>query len=377
MITLWLLVVIIIGSYAAYRAYEIASVNSEQYHRYVSDEIYYVDSARRYLEYVFHVPVNESMYSGDTAEDYFNMEHPPVGKYIIALSMVVCGDKPICWRLPGVIEAGLIPVLLALGFINAPGDIKIRIIASLTASLAVAADPILYYSGSVAMLDIHLAFFEALTIFLFLHNHRRLALVAAGLTAAVKMSGVSVVLAFLLYDLLIQDKIRVKLKHASEDILLPVVIYILTLIPLAYYFGPRRLIEETLGALKWHTTSRPPGPPTSTPLGWILNSNPFFYSYSPLAMPAILNTSLHIIALLAIAPLGAIGVWRKSRYIAYGAFVYASVILTYIIVWLLGNHTFYSFYSVQLTPPMGAVMGGIILASGIQDGLRDWTNRNS
>ena len=350
-----------------YRAYITASINSRDPHRYISDEIYYVDSARRYLEYIFKVRVNESMYSNNTNPDYFNLEHPPLGKYIIASSIALCGDKPLCWRLPGIVEAALIPVLVGLSIIQSkdlPDSSTVKSLAGVTAALAAAADPILYLAGSVAMLDIHLAFFEALSLYLFLIGRRRLALVAGGLAFSVKFSGAAVVLAIMCYDILTSERIRAIARRVSEDILIPFLTYLTALVPLMLYFTPKRLLAETLNALKWHTTSRPPGPPTSTPLGWIANANPFYYSYYPVAMAGILNSLLHVTALLLITPLAAYGVWRKSPSIAMGPLLYVGVLLTYLLVWVLGNHTFYSFYAVQLTPAMSLTLASAVLASG-------------
>jgi predicted membrane-bound dolichyl-phosphate-mannose-protein mannosyltransferase len=305
------------------------------------------------------------MYSGNTNPDYFNLEHPPLGKYLIALSILACGDRPICWRLPGIIEAGLIPLMLGLALIASRYRVakeSARYLAGVTAALAASADPILYLSGSVAMLDIHLAFFEALAMSLFILGKRRLALVAAGLAFAVKFSGAGVILALMGYDVLTSPRLREGLRRVSEDILLPFITSIIALVPLFAYFGIRRLIVETINALKWHTTSRPPGPPTSTPLGWIVNSNPFYYSYYPVAMAGILNSVLHIAALLLLIPLIAYGLSRESPLIAAGPLLYTGVLAMYLIVWLLGNHTFYSFYAVQLTPAMALTIAGLILA---------------
>jgi predicted membrane-bound dolichyl-phosphate-mannose-protein mannosyltransferase len=35
--------------------------------------------------------------------------------------------------------------------------------------------------------------------------------------------------------------------------------------------------------------------------------------------------------------------------------------IMYAIIWILGNHTFYSFYAVQLTPAAGAVYGELLV----------------
>jgi len=354
-------IIIITSIYVGYRSYKIASANSYRLHNYVSDEIYYVDSARRYLEYIFNINVNESMYSGDTNPDYFNLEHPPLGKYLIAASIVICGDKPICWRLPGIIEASLIPLIIGLAFLLRYRN-HIGALAALTAALAAAADPILYFAGSVAMLDIHLAFFETLFLFFFILEKKKSSSAASGLASSVKFSGVATVISIILYDLLARKGLKNKVKNFLSDVILPLIIYIIILIPLILYFGPVRLYEETISALKWHTTSRPPGPPTSSPLGWIINSNPFYYSYYPIAFAGILNSPLHVFALILIIPLTYISINKEEPGIGAGALLYLGVLITYLIVWLLGNHTFYSFYAVQLTPAMASMIGGSIVA---------------
>jgi Predicted membrane-bound dolichyl-phosphate-mannose-protein mannosyltransferase len=56
---------------------------------YISDEIYYVDAARRILVNVFGYRGPLFNYSGETASNYYNFEHPPLGKYIMAASMAL------------------------------------------------------------------------------------------------------------------------------------------------------------------------------------------------------------------------------------------------------------------------------------------------
>jgi Predicted membrane-bound dolichyl-phosphate-mannose-protein mannosyltransferase len=58
---------------------------------YISDEIYYVSASRNILK-LFNI--NKDWYPyPDLAgiESYLNLEHPPLGKYIIALSILVWG----------------------------------------------------------------------------------------------------------------------------------------------------------------------------------------------------------------------------------------------------------------------------------------------
>lgn len=368
---------LLISTYVSYKSYRLASINYNKGDLYVSDEIYYVDAARRYLQYVFHLDVNQSMYSNKTNPDYFNLEHPPLGKYLIALSMELYGDNPIGWRLPGVIEAGLIPFIIGSVFWIRSRKTMLSALIAIAAASAAAADPILVLSGSVAMLDIHLAFFLSLSIVFLLAGRRRTALIMAGLASAAKMSGVAGVIGIILYDLL-GGSLRSRLKHVSEDIVIPFIVYVTVMIPLIIYFGPMNIVEETLSALKWHTSSRPPGPPTSTPIGWILNSNPFYYSFHPVVEPATLNTVLHLLALAALIPLAFIGATsEKYRDIIIAPLYYTGTLAIYALIWLLGNKTFYSFYAIELTPAMAGIIGSIILlAEGLNEGEKALTSRH-
>lgn len=351
-----------ISAYVSYKSYSLAIANYHRGSLYVSDEIYYVDTARRYLQEIFHVQVNESMYSNKTNPDYFNLEHPPLGKYIIALSMLLYGDNPLGWRLPSILEAGMIPLILGLAFWAASRRTMLSILIAIAAAAAAAADPILVYAGSLAMLDIHLAFFLSLSLALLVAGRRRPALIAAGLASSVKMSGVAGILAIMLYDLL-YGSLRERAKRLSEDILLPLLVYVIVMIPLIAYFGPVDIVRETINALKWHTTSRPPGPPTSTPIGWILNENPFYYSFNPIIEPAVVATSLHALAVASIIPLVILGsTLDRYRTVTVAPFFYIGTLAVYALVWLLGNRTFYSFYAVELTPAMAGIIASILLA---------------
>ncbi|WP_158298214.1 glycosyltransferase family 39 protein [Aeropyrum pernix] len=355
-----LLIALAAGVYTGLSAYDTASFFDSVEPRYVSDEIYYVDTARRLLQNVFQVDIDYYSYSGKTSEDYYNAEHPPLGKYIIALSMLLCGDRPLCWRLPSVVEAGLIPVILWAGLALAYRGV-LGPVAGAAAALAAASDPVLRVMGSVAMLDIHQAFFTALAIALAANRRFIPAISAAGLAASVKMSGGAIVLATATVAASwAQGSIWRRLAVFTAGLLIGGSVYIALYAPLVLHFGPMWVIEETINALKWHTTSRPPGPPASSVLGWIINSNPFYLSLEGRVMAAVTNTVVHATALgfAAIALLAEL-LERRGRPSWPGvAHVYMLFILIlYTAVYLAGNRTLYSFYSVQLTPIAAAVIG--------------------
>ena len=347
----------LLASYKVFtEAYGLASSYVDPY---VSDEIYYVDSARRYLQYIFDVEIKYFNYSGRTAGDYFNLEHPPLGKYIIALSMLLCGDRPLCWRLPSVIEVTLIPLVLYTAY--ALTKHPLGPLAGSIAALAASVDPVLYNVGSVAMLDPHLAFFTAISLAFAVHNRHLLAATAAGLALSVKISGVGTLIGFLL-TLYRVENIRRRLTLVLLSIALVAFIAAVAHAPLALYFTPERIVDETIRAVKWHTTSRPgDGPPYSSPSGWILNVAPFPLSYNPKPVKAELNTLVHLVALTYSTYILILGLLGSLNRKVTAPLYYAGVTIAYWAVYIAGNRTLYSFYAIQLTPLAAATIAELTI----------------
>jgi len=368
-----LILAVIAGAFQAYRAYELATGYVTHGRSYVSDEIYYVDVARRYLVEIFHVNINYYEMSGKTRDDYFNLEHPPLGKYIIALSMVICGDRPLCWRLPGIIEAGIIPVLLYLAFLRFIGkhDFSTRyIVAGVIAAISAGSDRIIYRDASVALLDIHLAFFTALTVFFLARDRLIPASISSALAFMVKMSGLAAIGGVLFYVFIrgvSQRKYLDVINQWISVIFIVIAVSLFLYLPLINYFGPSEIVKETLAALRWHTSSRPEGPPTSTPIGWVFNSNPFFFSFSLVNAAAATTTIIELFGVIAagisviLAMISAI--WKKRFVNAPGGHTLLLVFAMYGVIWVLGNHTFYSFYAVQLAPLSAMALAEFFLLS--------------
>ena len=297
--------------------------------------------------------------------DYYNQEHPPLAKYLIGLSMILLGDKPLSWRIPGIIEASLLVLIAAL-----IGWRLLGAFGMIIASLALALDPLTTRMGAIAMLDIHLAFFTALSLMFYLYDRYYLALLAACLSFLVKFSGL-----FTLAALYVS--LRARGYRASR--LIP--IFILTLVftslilytPFISYFGVSEVINKFIGALKWHTTSRPAGPVTSNPLDWILGANSFILYLNPELLakgsPIIYVPSFVIsliIAPLAVYP-GKLGVFgRRASIVAlWGVFL----TLGYFLIMLLGNRTLYSFYMTQASPVLCSFLPAAIYILVFDDKL--------
>ncbi len=331
-------------------AYHIASTTSGGGYNnsYISDEIYYVDSARRILVNVFGYKGATYPYSGETASTYYNFEHPPLAKYIIALSMVLLGDRPINWRIPSIIMASLIPLIIYLG-ISIKNDIK-WIFLGVVAALIASSDHILIVMGSVALLDIYAAFFLTIAIVMAFRKRLLLSAVFVGLSSASKETGLFGVLALIILIFALYDKKAVALKRIGEVILIVLFVILIVYIPLFYHFGVLNVIQQTIGGYKWDLQSRPLGPPTSTPSGWLFNVNPFILSYSPL-LEASTTPTIEIPAMISAISIFISCLLYKRKYCYnVGSVFYISIFLGFWLVYLAGNHTLYSFYSVILTP---------------------------
>ncbi len=296
---------------------------------------------------------------------YYNQEHPPLAKYLIGLSMALLGDKPLSWRIPGIIEASTLVLIAAL--------IGWRILGAfgmLVAALALALDPLTTRMGAIAMLDIHLAFFTALSLVLYLYDRYYLALLAACLSFMVKYSGL-----FTLAALYVS--LRIRGYRASR--LIP--LFMLTLVftslivytPFISYFGAREVIDRFIGALKWHTTSRPAGPVTSNPIDWVLCINSFVLHLKPELLakgsPVIYVPSFIIaliIAPLAVYPGKLRGFGRRSSIVALWA---TFLTLGYFSIMILGNRTLYSFYMTQAAPVLCSFLPAAIYILAFNDEL--------
>ncbi|MCE4612167.1 MAG: glycosyltransferase family 39 protein [Desulfurococcales archaeon] len=375
-----LLIAIAAAVYVGYSAYQVASFYSDVEPRYVSDEKYYVDVARRFLDKLLGVEMEYWDYAG-TDEDYFNLEHPPLGKFVIAFSIVACGDEPLCWRIPSIAMGALTPLVLWAAYYLAFRG-RLGAAAGALAAVTVASDPVFRVMSSVAMLDIYQAFFTALAIAFSALGRFRASAVAAGLAAASKPSGLGVILAVVsLAGASAKGGFAEKLLRALEALLISlavVAVFYAALIAL-FAFSPgspftggalERLwhatlyvAEETYNGVRWHATSRPEGPPSSDPIGWIFNENPFYLSYNPLPLPAVTNTLIHapafVIALTAFASelVSRSKVWPGPGHV-FLSFIY----LLYLAVMAAGNRTLYSFYAAQLTPAVAAVMAEVLPA---------------
>lgn len=278
-------------------------------------------------------------------DGYLNFEHPPLGKYLIGLSMKMCGDTPICWRLPSVVSSFIITLSVGLISLRIFGPLG-GVISSLVALI----DPLTTNMGSVAMLDIYLAMFTALGLLMIALNRDLPAALMFALAFNVKFSGLFLAVGLYIYLRLKKQGILRSLYMA----LLPLAaVSALIYFPYISSFGPERMLSELVGAVKWHTTSRPEGPVASNPIDWVLGLKPFYLAVNPditargppwIYVPAFAGMILLLPALS--------GLYRfkvDDRLKAYSILAYM-FFAQYFAIMMLGNRTLYSFYFVNFSP---------------------------
>ncbi|HLI46710.1 MAG TPA: glycosyltransferase family 39 protein, partial [Geobacterales bacterium] len=284
---------------------------------------------------------------------YLNLEHPPLAKYIIGISMILNGDKPISWRLPSIILSSLLPVVVF--FIVR--RLSNSIIAAIS-SVFFLFDTLLFNEGFLALLDVYLAFFIALSLLFAVYNRFTISSIFIGLAAAVKISGVFLIFPLLIYLLFGTRKSIFNIIIIS--FIIPLITWILANLPIIYVLGIKEWIQSVISALSWHTTSRPQGPPTSLPWGWLYNQNPFFFHFNP-TYSASVNVPIYILAFLSII-LTPYLLTRLKKEFALPTLWLLGIFLGYSILPLLGNSTLYSFYAFAFIPMIYSIFPNHILS---------------
>jgi len=362
---------------------------------YISDEVWYVTSARNLLHDVFKTPAS-SPYFTTTKEcaanttatvvkayrelsnvvtvegvvpcylrrgfpypdkggilEYYNFEHPPLTKYIIAAAQTV-RDEPIYWRIPSIVLGAGTLLLVFLTARKLAGNLW-----ALVATAAMLFDGTFRAMSGIAMPDIYLGFFTALLVYSYVVLRSGLATsIALGLAASVKYSG-----AFPIFGLTYLYARKPLWKFL---LLLTVAGFIFVLIysPIIAKMGLSEWMKTLFNSFMWHTTSRPEGPIASTPLDWLFMRNSFVLHVNPHVYAS--GTLVYLLALIY-------ALYKRDEV----STLYISTYGGYWIVYALGNHTLYSFYTAHFSP-IAHILLAQLLASAVKarkEGVKRWLEK--
>jgi len=294
----------------------------------------------------------------DNIQEYLNTEHPPLGKYFIALSIYLFGDYPTYWRYPSIVCGVLLLLLIYMITFRVTGNPWISLATTLIASL----DQLYRVMSSIAMLDIYVALFTALSAYLLVSRRLYLSIIAAAVASTFKFSGLFIVIPIAIVYL----RRIAREKGASPRILLEnlfyialIVILVTTLVqiivatPLIMSIGFKSWAQATISSFKWHTSIKCIGsgcPVSAAPWDWMLGVHGFAVYYFTLKDKAVAigNPITWPIALgLTILFLPAYKVSRRSGWPIL--FLYG-LLAGYVLLWIVGGRTQYSFYAIQLLP---------------------------
>ena len=315
---------------------------AKSFNEYISDEVWYVSSARNVFKEFLGLNIGSYPYPKEHPgiETYLNLEHPPLGKYIIGLSIMLLEDKPVYWRIPGIVEASLMIVLAY--FVSK--KIFFSEIAAILASAILFLDPMVSNMRIVAMLDIHQAFFIALAFTSALYGKYRLAGVFTGLAGSVKYSGFFIIPALMLHMLYSRRKAW---EILETTIVLPILVFTLANIPLILHYGFYGLLNYIVWAFKWHLSYKN-NPFIAPPWGWLFNIQPFILKYGVSGEPLLeAKTNPYIYPLILFTTASSTYLYTRGRRekLILPHIWFWSYYLMYFVLYIIGGRSQEIFYA--------------------------------
>ncbi|ASJ03210.1 dolichyl-phosphate-mannose--protein mannosyltransferase [Thermococcus profundus] len=348
----------------------------------------------------------------DNIQNYLNTEHPFLGKDFIMLSMLLFGDYPYDWRVPGLVLYGLLQLLVLLTAYR----ITKSYLASLIALFFAAVDPTLQATAVTAMLDIYVAAFVMIFVFLLTYGWRNLSGLGIGLGAATKLSGafgypvlflrlladlkgetdwkkgvrIVVVLALLggaivayaehragfwdakyfyiltLLTLLAlaefsyssRDAVKELVYVLNAGLILPLVGFIIPELPIIKAYGFDPWLRDFLGSFKWHLSYKGENPWTAPFWEWFYNGNSFHFHFNP---DVVASTNPTLLLFMIVAIFAIPYVWKRRGEGALVPFgVFWSTVLLFALQYAMGGKTQFSFYATALVPEAAVVMGVVV-----------------
>lgn len=316
------------------------------FNEYVSDEVWYVPSARNIFKRILGYEIGSYPYpEKENIRFYLNIEHPPLAKYIIGLAIVFLGDKPWFWRLPGIMEASIILVLVYL----CAKKISNSIITAFISSILIFLDPLISNMRIVAMLDIHQAFFIMLAFTFMLYDKPKLSALMIGFAGSVKYSGFFVIPALLLHMILSKKRI---MEIIEAVFIIPILTFVIVNFPFIIHFGLYKWISDQIWAYRWHTSFKE-NPFISPPWGWLFNIQPFVLKYDAEGKPLLVaktNPYLYPLIIPATVLFFILRFKDKLKKTILPYIWFWSYYLMYFVLYALGGTSQEIFYATSLSP---------------------------
>jgi predicted membrane-bound dolichyl-phosphate-mannose-protein mannosyltransferase len=282
---------------------------------------------------------------------YLNLEHPPLGKYFIGITMLY-KDVPYEWRIPGIVLGSLVIALVPIAIYLYSRSLALWI-ASL---LLLFYDEPLRTMSMVAMLDVYAGALSALSLAaLPFSPWGATAVLALAISSKYTAAFYLIPLAFLFW----RRKSYGPLKALIIPSIVALLVFLALSMPLIVTLGPMKWLTKVLGGLEWFTVSRPSGPPPASPWDWIRGRVPSPLYIDP-AVYVITSSSIMQTAMIAFFLLFPLRKRRKYWIAWMASFFLVSSLAGFEVLYIKGNRTLYTFYTVVFTPMADIATAGII-----------------
>ena len=379
------LALLLLAAFAA-RAVWLTTPNS-----LIFDEAYYVNASRVILGW--EVPVNGN-YRDSSAGIDPNVEHPPLGKVLMAGSMAVFGDNGLGWRLPSIL-AGLLALVALYLIVRAAGES--RWLAILAATIF-AFDNLSLVHGRIGTLDMLVLAPILLAAWAGLRGRWLLAGAFAGLGFLVKLTALYGLLALLVMAALAalatwRTEQRMRIGRAEVRPAVSAVAGFLLVAAAGLWALDARFttyanpLDHVRHMLEYGANlTKPGGPPSlcrnndSAPWQWLANDCEMIYfrvTTDTKVDDVIIATRADIDFRGAMNPalLGAMafaipfGLWqaiRQRNRLATWALVWLGAsYLPIVALAFFGHRITYIYYFLPLVPALGALIAAFLLRSGL------------
>ncbi len=294
----------------------------------------------------------------ENVNEYLNLEHPPLVKYFIAISMYFLGDYPTFWRIPSIIAGAL---LVLLSYMVAKAITRNKYI-SLIISAFVASEPFTRLMASIALLDIYVALFSVAIAYFIVKKKYKYALLLIGLGSTVKFNTLFMVIPYLIT--VIRDDVRKDprpitlvssiIANAYIVVAIVIIFQVVVSIPLILHVGLNNWLNSSIfGAIKWHTSVKCIGescPTPSAPWDWFLGVNSFPIYFFPTGESLYAQGMSIFWTISLVYSILFLPSYIFSRKIRLSILFMHGILLGYLLLWIIGGRTQYSFYSIQLLP---------------------------
>ena len=284
--------------------------------------------------------------------NYLNLEHPPLAKYFI-MHQIMVKDVPMSWRVPSMVLGSLVVFIVPVALLLATDSFWLSLLALLLLYL----DEPLRVMSMVAMLDIYAAAFSAFSYAALLFEPYTATLLYA-LASSSKYTAFFYLIP-IAYVFWLERK-----KSPGGSFLRPLITFlvVLTLVsmPIILGLGFKKWLDNLIGGIKWFLVSRPTGPPPSNPWDWIMGKGKVPLALKPM-LEVYTNSAIMQVALIAfflLLPLRKRKLYRASW---LASLYLVSALVGFQIIYWLGNHTLYAFYTVVFTPFADVAAAGVAI----------------